>query len=404
MKTFGKFKTIKSNNDLEFLFKEIYKSKFNEDIDDYICKNIQFDYENGVSIDNCINTLLNKKDIDITAKKKVKFVTYKNLCGISIALNRYKNSIMKKYNCVLCDISDYKTVTDNDITIVFRVCDKDTENIILHEKSKDIPVVGIFVWELHSFHKEFIHVCKLFNHIIVPNYQLHSIFKDYNFNNVSSIYHSLDSHLISSKSQLIDNILIKHQKSLVFYTICTNSFRKNINFMLDGFTNFIKDKSIKPILMVKINDIPKQYIKSKNIYFIDKNFTNEELLYLHEVSNCYICTSFSEGVNLPMMDACYNKNIVISTHFGGSTEYFPYSFTINGNLTPVLDDYYYFSKDDLWLKPSMNHFMYLLNYIFSNYNDIFTSITTLQRKHIQNICCSRSNGDKLDLVIKNILK
>lgn len=404
MKTFGKTKKINSYNDLEYVFKEIYKANFKKNIDDNVCKNLQFDYENGMSIQNCIESLLMQIEKNNIAKQKVKFVTYDNLCGISVALKRYRDSIIQNYDCTVCDLSNFKSVKDNDITIIFRVCDKDTEDIIIHEKNNKIPTIGIFVWELHTLHKDFINVCKLYDHIIVPNFQLKSIFEDYNFNNVTSIYHSICTQSFSKKSLSINNIIDKHPNSLIFYTICTNSFRKNVEFLIDGFNNFIKDKNEKPILIVKIDSIPKEYIKCKNVYFIQGNISNEELIYLHEKANCYLCTSFSEGVNLPMIDACYNKNIIISTHFGGSTEYFPYSFTINGKLTSVLDDYYYFSKDDCWIQPSMDHYLYLLNYVFSNFNDIYQSISHIQKKHIEQICCLRSNGSKLDLVIKKLLK
>lgn len=356
---------------------------------------------NNITFGKKKSEILNETtNFNCTKKTNIKFITYKNMCGISIALFRYLNSISNQYNCNLYNCKNYKTDTKNDITIIFRVCDKDTENMIKFEKMNKKKVIGIFVWELHTIHKEFLRVCKQYDHIIVPSLQLNTLFKQYDFNNISTIRHALPMEYTVKPNVILSNL--KKDKRFKFYSICTNSYRKNVNALILGFQNFIKNTSSDAILILKIDSIPKNINKTNNIFFITEFVTESELNYLHLISDCYLCTSYSEGVNLPMIDAAIFNNFIISSHFGGSIEYFPFSFSISSLLTKNNDDYFYFDKSDIWMEIDLMHYEELLNYVYNNKNNI-KDILPIQQKHIKQICNISTIQKQLYLVIEDIL-
>jgi len=333
-------------------------------------------------------------------KIDIKFITYKETCGISIALKRYLDCLNESYNCIFSHKETYKKYSNNKITFIFRVCDQDTKNIIEFEKNNDRIVIGIFVWELHTIHDDFINICKLYDHIIVPSCQLKTLFSQYGITNVSTIYHSLP--LNHQKLKYTDAFQSIDRNAFIFYSVCTNSCRKNVIALINGFVQYVESTNSNAILVLKIDSIPKNVLKSDKIHYFTSFLKDSEIDYLHNIGDCYVCTSYSEGVNLPMIDAAFSNSFIISSHFGGSIEYFPFSLQISTLLTNNNDDYYYFKKTDQWMEIDIEHYCELLKYVYNN-NEELKPILNIQKSHIQSICDPKQIKKQLILVIENFL-
>lgn len=129
----------------------------------------------------------------------------------------------------------------------------------------------------------------------------------------------------------------------IFYNICQLSQKKGIDLLLRAYYAAFCDRPDEVLLVLKtyINmqnrsgdlELVKQYInnvktncriptqKLPPVLPLVFSMTNDEIHGLHKASDAYVCTSRSEGWNIPLFDAMCHGKLVISNTYGGMADY-----------------------------------------------------------------------------------
>lgn len=133
-------------------------------------------------------------------------------------------------------------------------------------------------------------------------------------------------------------------------------------------SNYTEDRIVKDILKVK------NYLKKKiypPIYLSKTLVSTEDVQALHNIGDCYVSPHHGEGWGMPIHDAMYAKSHVITTRFGGVTEYLANSSAhiINHELKPVtgMDWSSLYGSYQKWAYPSTKHLTYLMRDVYTNH-------------------------------------
>jgi len=156
----------------------------------------------------------------------------------------------------------------------------------------------------------------------------------------------------------IDDISKKYD--FVFYAINSDSPRKNLEELIRSFKIMNIESSCLYIKTGKSN-----YKSEKNVIIDETLYSDSEIQYIHEKFDCFVNTSFSEGVGLGMLDASSKKSFVITNSYGGQIEYLPFGFYVNYCLTNVEDDYYYFQGlSSKWARVNSEHLRDVMRFVY----------------------------------------
>jgi len=134
-------------------------------------------------------------------------------------------------------------------------------------------------------------------------------------------------HILSIKPRVYP---LKTKKNFKFLHISSCFPRKGIDVLLDAYTStFSKDDDV--VLIIKTfpnphNEVEKlieyyqnKYKKFPEIELINKDISDEEIVYLYTISDCFILPSRGEGFGMPAAEAMLFKKPVIATNFSGQT-------------------------------------------------------------------------------------
>lgn len=175
------------------------------------------------------------------------------------------------------------------------------------------------------------------------------------------------------KDIIAKSCLIRNNKSKVntdncykFYTIGEMSERKGIKETVEAFCKsfsykdnvclflktFKEDYSIKnkKECLIEIKNICKKY-NHADIIYINEELTYDEIKSLHEICDCYVQLTKTEGFGLGIFDAHNSHNKIIVTGYGGHMEYLTgehvnfIDYTINNLNTFKFN----------WANPDKNH-------------------------------------------------
>jgi glycosyltransferase involved in cell wall biosynthesis len=125
--------------------------------------------------------------------------------------------------------------------------------------------------------------------------------------------------------------------------------RKQVNKILQAFEELNLPNS-QLVLKASCNKNVK--VNTPNVLVINGLLPKEQIDSIHNMCDCYVSFSHSEGVGMGAVEAALRNKPVIITEYGGASEYIKTDFTIKCGLTPVgLDDFLY-TKDMLWGDPS----------------------------------------------------
>ena len=117
--------------------------------------------------------------------------------------------------------------------------------------------------------------------------------------------------------------------------------------------------------------------------------------YIHKIGNCFVSTSYSEGVGLGMIDAAYYGNTIITNSFSGILEYLPYILSCNFVLTNVEDDYVFYDSKQIWGTPLKEDVINKMKIAFKN-RQHQSQINCLNKLHISDM------NENLNLNVFNI--
>lgn len=140
--------------------------------------------------------------------------------------------------------------------------------------------------------------------------------------------------------------------------------RKNINMLIDAF----KECNFGSGARLVIKATCKQDVKLKvpNVLVLNGLMTDEHIEKIHDVCDCYINCSFSEGVGMGAVEAASRNKPVIITDYGGLKEYVKTPFVIKTSETTVGVYDFLYQPHMKWGKPSFEDLVKHMKFCYEN--------------------------------------
>ena len=182
--------------------------------------------------------------------------------------------------------------------------------------------------------------------------------------------------------------LVVNSNVFKFYSIFQWHNRKGYNNLLNAyFKTFNKNDNVILILKVNSLNVPGYYedrirpdileIKRKlnqsyypPIYLSTELVNKNVIKSLHLIGDCYVAPHQGEGWGMPIHDAMYAGKQIITTRYGGVTEYLDdnSAHIIKHNMGPVLNMEWspLYESNQNWAYPSLHHLMQLMRDAYQN--------------------------------------
>lgn len=199
-----------------------------------------------------------------------------------------------------------------------------------------------FYWETDTIPKRWIHLINEYDEIWAPCKLVKDAVEKCGFNKTVLIMPTP-----SFNRGVYSNFSIPHQKSaslkvsdkvFKFYYIFQWQYRKGYDALIKAYYNAFSGND-NVILIIKANklegsqsDFKKQVLEEINkikglrgnlpeIYVIPDFISNEEISYLHKMSDVYVAPNRGEGWGMPIVQAIMENSLIITTKFGGCSEF-----------------------------------------------------------------------------------
>ena len=237
----------------------------------------------------------------------------------------------------------------------------------------------MLVWETEEVPEILIRWASMFKHILAPSLYCINVFKKVIKNDIKFLPHFVP--VVPWKNNQIRRKLKRmlNTNKYIFYTIGNMADkRKNLDFLIKGFQECNFDNAI---LFIKVQSYDKVDISGSNIKVLDDVLiSNEEISYIHDKCDCYISTSFSEGVGLGIVEAANHGNPVIMTDYGGQNDYVKTDYLIDTTIDIIGFEYGYFTPYMTWGIPNYTTYMKHLKYVYEN------KIKSVEHKKTKLLC------------------
>jgi len=243
----------------------------------------------------------------------------------------------------------YNSIEDYDAVVIF--CPPYQFNRFIENGKRNI---GYTMWETDKIDTG--DFCKI-DLLLVPTYDNANAFmKVHNNVKVAAIPHSDTFSHIPKNSKY------------TFYSIFDWTDRKSpmetlaayfLEFQDDPEISMIFKTNSKPNIDMQINRL-KQTMKLSNFphcEIISDSWSEFQIKELHQKSHCYVSLSKGEGCNLPLMDAVFYRNQIVSTNCGFVEYLSNHSnlYEVSGTKEPVLGMSFfpYVDATHNWVVPSI---------------------------------------------------
>jgi len=263
----------------------------------------------------------------------------------------------------------------------------------LHKSSNH--KIGYFYWETNKLHPRWAREIHYLDEIWVPC----ELVKDAVINAaykkpikiVPTPMKKFDRNIITSIPSPGD--VISEKKVFKFYSIFQWHKRKGYEILLKAYlSEFSKDDDV--VLILKVNalniknltkeSIRKDILKIKSylgkkdfplIYVSDKIVDENHIYGLHNISDCYVAPHYGEGWGMPIHDAMYAEKNIITTKFGGVTDFLDENSAhiISHDLVPVsgMDWSGWYQKDQYWAEPSVTSLKNIMRDVYINHEKYY---------------------------------
>jgi len=198
-------------------------------------------------------------------------------------------------------------------------------------------IVVMTVCETETVHEDYGLICKEFPRVAVPSEFCRKI---------------LQRQFPENEFFVIHAHIPPPVKPYTFYHI-GNVFdgRKQFSKILEAFVRLNKPDSR---LLVKATHYKNAEIKIPRVKVINGLVSEEEMEDVHTVGDCYVSFSKSEGVGMGAVEAALRNKPVITTGYGGSTEYVKTPYMIRCDKGYVEQDDFLFQKGMEWGDPKFD--------------------------------------------------
>jgi glycosyltransferase involved in cell wall biosynthesis len=203
-------------------------------------------------------------------------------------------------------------------------------------KRKIKHVTCMTVCETETVHEDYGKLFDLFDRIAVPSEFCRKVFKKQ----------------FPDKDFFIIHAHIPDKRPYTFYHIGNvHDPRKNFNKIIETFVRMNKPDSR---LLVKATCKQPVEARIPNVTFINGLVSDEDMEKIHEMGDCYVSFSSSEGVGMGAVEAALRNKPVIITNYGGAPEYIKTPYLIECGLQYLVKDDFLFKAGMEWGKPNEN--------------------------------------------------
>jgi len=163
----------------------------------------------------------------------------------------------------------------------------------------------------------------------------------------------------------------------VFYHIGNiNDRRKQVNQIMRAFTELNLPNSQ---LVLKATCTRPVTLKAPNVLVINGLLDGEQMDRIHNMCDCYVSFSHSEGVGMGAVEAALRDKPVILSEYGGAKEYIQSEYTIPCKMTPVGCDDFLYTPHLLWGDPD---YLCLKRYM----NEVYEKkVRNVNHEHTRNL-------------------
>jgi glycosyltransferase involved in cell wall biosynthesis len=173
------------------------------------------------------------------------------------------------------------------------------------------------------------------------------------------------------------HIPLPQKKPYVFYHIGNiGDQRKNFAEVLRAFIRLNKSDTR---LVVKATCNVDVSIQLPRVEVINGLVSEERMNEIHDMSDCYVSFSHSEGVGMGAVEAALRDKPVIITNYGGAPEYIKTPYTIDCELQELEQDDFLFKKGMTWGKPNFDQLLEFMTHAYEN------KVREMNHEHTRNI-------------------
>lgn len=243
--------------------------------------------------------------------------------------------------------------------------------------------VGYCVWETNKLPKLWVEAINSeVNEVWVPSNYNKEIFNESGVNiPIKVIPHEFLYKQLYNKDEInlysiSGNGYIKDKDVYTFYTIGELIERKGIEDLINVFCKtFNKNDKVRLIIKThyknysshnkqycldKLDSIIKQYTNPPEIHYLIDNLSENSILALHSIGDCYISLTKSEGFGMTIFDAFKYGKEIITTGYSGHLDFLgkdyrglvDYKLDYVKNMKNFSSNY---SDDTMWAYPNLNH-------------------------------------------------
>lgn len=262
---------------------------------------------------------------------------------------------------------------------------------IWRKRERGKKLVGYTTWETDVIPRHWAGLLNSVDHLMVPCHWNREVMQRGGVTRPISVV----PHVVPGKRERVSGF--RHsgvrKNDFVFYSINTWTPRKALWKTVQAYLEtFTADDPVVLVLKTSRQDFTRQvkwlpgrryrgskkscdqlsggYRKPARIVVIDHDLSGQEIIALHQRSDCYVSLCRSEGWGMGAFDACFHANPVIMTGYGGQLDYLSdsNSYLVRYELVPV--EYHpgwsSYTEDQHWAEPDLADAGRWMRYVFEN--------------------------------------
>jgi glycosyltransferase involved in cell wall biosynthesis len=231
-------------------------------------------------------------------------------------------------------------------------------------------------WELDRIPHEKLKGLSAYDEIIAPSTFIANTFSNFLGKEIKKIPHPVRIPASTPPNLIRGGTL----KIFSFMDFDSHVARKNPQGVLEVFQLAFPNHHDDVELIIKvrgINDLGARKLlqgycaKDSRIKIIDKTLSRDAMDILLKECNVYISMHRSEGFGLGPAEALAHEKIVISTDYGGTTDFITKKtgYPLDYKLIPVEANAYLYGQNQMWADPSVDSAVESLRDIYHNYDN-----------------------------------
>lgn len=237
-------------------------------------------------------------------------------------------------------------------------------------------VICMTVCETETVHEEYGKLFEMFDTIAVPSQFCIDVFSK-QFPNGPKF--KLIRHCVPIPEMIYplkNDFKIPSDKYVFYHIGNIIDPRKNINMLIRAF---LKCDFKDAFLFLKATCNQEVGMNYPNIRVVNGLMNQNEIENIHQMCDCYVSCSFSEGVGMGAVEAACKDNPVIISEFGGAKEYINTPYVIKCGQKEIENDDFLFKKGMKWGDPNEEQ---LITFMKDAYNKKMKYMDGSHTRHV----------------------